>query len=175
MELKFKDADFQINSKGAWLMIRLPLEEIKKIVSKIDSERVFSLIIKPYIKKRTKSQNALLWELCGQLATQIRSTPIEVYRTLIREVGNNFEAISLPTEHAKHFIDVWGQNGIGYICDIVGEVQGMTDIICYYGSSSYDRVQMSALIDLLMQECEEFGIDTTNPQFKALVEGDFNA
>lgn len=36
-------------------------------------------------------------------------------------------------------------------------------MILYFGSSSYDTVQMSRLIDLLIEDCKAQGIETATP------------
>ena len=33
-------------------------------------------------------------------------------------------------------------------------------LLCYYGSSTYSTVQMGRLIDLIVQDCKEQGIET---------------
>ena len=40
----------------------------------------------------------------------------------------------------------------------------VTHIMAYYGSSTYDSKQMSQLIDLLVTDCKEQGIETATPE-----------
>ena len=43
------------------------------------------------------------------------------------------------------------------------KLPGCTNVILYYGSSSYDTEQMSSLIDLLVDDCKAQGIETATP------------
>ena len=43
------------------------------------------------------------------------------------------------------------------------KLPGYTNICAYYGSSTYDTVQMSRLIDLIVQECRQQDIETLTP------------
>ena len=55
--------------------------------------------------------------------------------------------------------------GIGFVYDIVTERKdGFTDVMLYYGSSTYDTAQMSRLINMIVQDCEIFGIETKDPE-----------
>lgn len=40
---------------------------------------------------------------------------------------------------------------------------GYNNIKCYYGSSVYDKEQMTRLIDQLIADCKENGIETRTP------------
>ena len=43
------------------------------------------------------------------------------------------------------------------------KIDGCTNVIVYYGSSTYDSKQMSVLIDRIVQDCKELGIETLPP------------
>ena len=65
---------------------------------------------------------------------------------------------------AATFKRVWGQHGLGWFVDDVDEDTGGSVILrAYYGSSTYNRKQMAALIDLVVQDCKQLGIDTLTP------------
>ena len=42
--------------------------------------------------------------------------------------------------------------------------KGFTNVITYYGSSSYNTAEMTKLIDLIVQECKQLGIETKTPE-----------
>jgi low affinity Fe/Cu permease len=51
------------------------------------------------------------------------------------------------------------------------KLPGCTVVILYYGSSSYDTAQMSALIDSLVQDAQALGIETRSPnEIQALLD-----
>ena len=43
------------------------------------------------------------------------------------------------------------------------KIPGCTNVILYYGSSAYDTNQMSRLIDRIVQDCKDAGIETLTP------------
>lgn len=46
-------------------------------------------------------------------------------------------------------------------------------MLAYYGSSDFDRAQMSRLIDNLMWDCEAVGVETLPPDKVALLKEDW--
>lgn len=116
--------------------------------------------------KRSKDANAYMWELVGQVAEKIQSTPTQIYRELVRDYGI-FEILPVKTEHVDHWRETWGRNGIGWITEDLGECRnhaGYHNIRTYYGTSVYDTKQMARLIDGLVDECKALGIETLTPQ-----------
>ena len=59
---------------------------------------------------------------------------------------------------------------LGWLTDAFpSKLPGCTNVILYYGSSCYDTKQMSRLIDLVVEDCKEQGIDTATPAEIALL------
>ena len=121
------------------------------------------LTIKPYKPKRSLSANAYLWVLVGKLADKTGLPPDEIYRNAIRAVG--ISQLMVVNARAVSTIDhVWQAYGLGWFTERVDEDRdGDVILRAYYGSSSYDRKQMAALIDYVVQDCRAIGIDTMTP------------
>ena len=66
----------------------------------------------------------------------------------------------------ERWVEIWQSNGDGWVCEIMGDskIEGYVNVRSYYGSSQYDTAQMSRLIDLIVQECRQQGIETATPQ-----------
>lgn len=135
-----------------------------------DAEKL-SFKISKYRKKRSLDANAYFWVLCGKLAAKTKQDKIELYRELIRSIGDNFEILPIRNEAVEKFVLNWGRNDdgkkrLGWVCDILGEskLEGYTNVCAYYGSSTYDSKQMSDLIDNIIFECKEQGIQTETPE-----------
>lgn len=125
-----------------------------------------SVTAKKWRKKRSLDANAYFWVLAGKLAAKLGTTTTEVYRQYIREIGDNFDIVLAQNHTVERYRRVWQSNGIGWICDILGESKKNPDctvLCCYYGSSTYNTAQMSHLIDLIVQDCKEQGIETMTP------------
>ena len=58
----------------------------------------------------------------------------------------------------------WEHNGLGWQTDtMASRIPGCTNVILYYGSSTYNTRQMSHLIDMAVQDCQEQDIETLSP------------
>ena len=137
----------------------------------LDKNKKYELVIKEHRKRRSKDANAYFWELLDQLATKIRMGKRELYRELIRDIGGVSTIVCTKNEAVPVLIDKWSQNGIGWFADIEeSKIEGCSNVILYYGSSTYDSSQMSRLIDRLIFECNIVGIDTTDLKTKTLLE-----
>lgn len=140
------------------------IKEIEDMVNKEDVE--YEIEIKPYKAKRTNDANAYMWVLCNKIALALGkgSTKEEVYREAVRKVGV-FEILPIKKEAVSRFIQSWSRNGMGWVCDNTGrsKLQGFENIIAYYGSSTYNTKEMSVLIDYLVDEAKDYGIETLPP------------
>lgn len=122
--------------------------------------------IKKHREKRSLDANAYFWTLCGKLAACLRLPKDEVYRNLIKEIGDNFEITPIRNDAVDKWIENWNERGVGWVCENLGpsKLPGYTNIINYFGSSTYDTRQMSALIDAVVFECKAQGIETLSPE-----------
>ena len=124
--------------------------------------------------KRSTEANAYLWVLLGKLANKLRSNPVEVYRQYIKDVGNNYEILPVKDVAVEKFKEVWTSKGYGWICEKHSESRfpGYTNLICFYGSSTYDTAQMSKMIDMVVADCKEQGIETLpEEELKSIIGG----
>ena len=137
----------------------------------LDKNKKYELVIKEYRKRRSKDANAYFWEFLDRLATKMRMGKQELYRELIRDIGGVSTIVCTKNEAVPVLIDKWSQNGIGWFADVEeSKIAGCSNVILYYGSSTYDPSQMARLIDRLISDCNMVGIDTTDLKTKALLE-----
>lgn len=158
--LKFKKA--QIVKRHLCLLVD-NLPAAAQFVDSMKDGAEYTVTIKR--QKRSLTANAYAWQLMGQLAKAFGIPTNEVYRNLILEIGDNFEIIILREDAVQSFTDHWQEKGLGWIVRPVGEhvLRGYVEVAVYYGSSTYDSKQMSELIDLIVLECKEQGIETLPP------------
>lgn len=162
MEIRFKRNEFQ------WHLPKI-LEEIKYLEE--DKEYIFE--IRPFRKRRSLDANAYFWVLVSKLAEQLRITKEEVYRECIRNIGGNSEIVCVKTQAVERLCQGWQKNGLGWIAETFpSKLEGCTNVTLYYGSSTYDSKQMSDLIEIVVQECKELGIETMTPaELSLLLDG----
>lgn len=111
-------------------------------------------------KKRGLNANGYAWALIGELQEKLRVPKEEIYREYIRRCGP-FEVVPIKDEAVQRFIEGWGNNGLGWVCDTTkSKLNGYTNVLAYYGSSSYNTKEMGVLLDTIVEDCIEQGIPT---------------
>ena len=143
---------------GSWLclhvknapMARVECEQMKK-------GKLYCAEVKRKYDKRSGRANAYLWQMLGKLAAVLGMKRDEVYRSYIPEVGDNYRLVPYANEQQRDLIaNLWEKQGLGWVTqDCNGGL-----LMCYYGSSTYNTVQMGRLIDMIVQDCKEQGIET---------------
>ena len=126
-----------------------------------DTEKYYTLEISEKKAKRSLDANAYCWVLIGKLAEVLRIPADEVYREAIRKAGG-YTVIPIISPAVSRFTEIWESHGLGWVVDIIGEskLDGFMNLRCYHGSSSYSSFEMSRLIDEIVFECKENGIET---------------
>ena len=132
------------------------------------------LEFKKFREKRSLDANAYAWVLIGKIAEKIGHKRDDIYRASIREVGD-YITVCVKNEKLAQFRSSWERNGLGWMTEeFPSRIEGCTNVNCFRGSSEYDREQMSRLIDNLVQDAKELGIQTETPdkiaEMKALWE-----
>ena len=123
-----------------------------------------SIEIKKFRKRRSLDANAYAWVLIDKLAAVMRLPKEEIYRETIRNIGGVSETVCVKNSAVERLCAGWSRNGLGWFAETFpSKLEGCTNAILYYGSSSYDSKQMSDLIDLLVTTCTDYGIETASP------------
>lgn len=123
--------------------------------------KTYVLTIKEQKRRRSLDANAYAWVLLDKLAERLREPKEDIYRGYIREIGGNSEIVCVRSEAAEQLCEGWAHNGIGWQAETMpSKLAGCTNVVLYYGSSTYDTAQMSRLIDLIVQDCKALGIET---------------
>jgi hypothetical protein len=163
----------EVKLEGGWLMIRPELGEYNNAMNLVRNhkDRLYTLEVKEFRKKRSLDANAYAWVLIGKIADALRITPKEIYRQAILNIGGNYEIIPIKEEAVQKFKEIWEAQGLGWPCVNMGKsnVYGYRNLRAYYGSSTYDTRQMSQLIDNLVQDCKALGIETMTPEKLSLL------
>lgn len=127
----------------------------KPMVAKIDRKR----------KKRSLDANSYMWVLCDKIAQVLQSSKEMVYQDAIRSVGI-FTTTLVQNDAVDFTIAHWDSFGVGNFAMATHESNknpGCTVIRLYFGSSTYDTAEMSRLIDYIVSEAKELGVETMTP------------
>lgn len=130
-----------------------------------------NLDIKKRIKKRSLDANGYMWVLLGKLQDALNIPKENIYKDLIKNIGV-YEVIPIKDAAVEKFTNAWSKNGIGWVTETMpSKLKGYTNVIAYYGSSTYNSKEMSRLVDLVVQECKIQGIETeTQEKINALLD-----
>lgn len=138
--------------------------------TEIDREQVWDL--SEHKKKRSRSQNSYYWEIIGQLAKVTKVSSNRIHNTYLRElglverIGDKLVTVFLPdSDQAENDV----LESMTYHLKPTSATRVGSDGITYRGylmlrgSSTYNVSEMSALLDLLIQDAKEQGIQVIPP------------
>lgn len=121
-------------------------------------------------KKRSHDSNSYAWLLIDKIAEAVRLPKIEVYRNAIKGIGGVSDIVCVKNDAVEKLRHNWEKNGIGWTTETMpSKLDGCTNVVLYYGSSSYDVRQMSVLIDRLVEDARSLGIETMPPERLAVM------
>ncbi len=164
-------AKWMQDSEGTWISFCVPAAVAAGMVSEVETGE-HQLVLKKQSKKRSLDANGYFWTLVGSLSAKIGSTPKEIYREYIRDIGGNYYIVPVRKDLVVKFCDEWCAGHDGRIAEDMGPCRnttGYNNIRVYIGSSDYDSVQMGRLIDMAIADCKECGIETITPKDRDLL------
>lgn len=149
---------------GEWLSFQT--NQALEFLKTIEDGKTYEITIKEFKNKRSLNANAYAFSLISKLASANGLTVEEVYKKYMREIGGNTDVICIQDRAVDTFRKHWASQGLGWQTDILdSKIKGCTNVVVYYGSSTFDRKEMSVFIDHIVQDCEAIGIPTmTNKQ-----------
>lgn len=140
------------------------LNDFKQLVDDMNGCEKLSIEIKPFRARRSLDANAYAWVLMDKLAEKMVMSKVDIYREYIRHIGGNSETVCVKNSAVERLCEGWGKNGIGWQTEsFPSKIEGCTNVILYYGSSTYDSAQMTRLLDLIIQDCKQVGIPVETP------------
>lgn len=153
------DINIDFNTRKPKISLLLDTKELD-IVEELKNENKLNVELKKYRKKRSLDANAYCWVLCDKIAKQIGNiTKEDVYKDAILNIGT-FEPMIIEEKAYENFKRIWERQGLGFLIQEVSRKDKCIKVHCYYGSSTYDSKEMSLLIDLIVQQAKEIGIET---------------
>lgn len=125
-------------------------------VNDIQSCEKLSIRAVRYKGRRSLDANALLWLCLGRIAEALRSDKWEVYLQMLKRYGK-YTYICVKPAVVDAVKAQWRE------CEEIGKVningQEAVQMLCYFGSSTYDTKEFSVLLDGVISEMKEMGIE----------------
>lgn len=165
MEARTDKLRWSVDQDGTWIHLLVSDGQEARRYAEANADRPQRIKLTQWREKRSLTANAYAWVLLGKLSEVLRIPAVEIYRQIIPGVGGNTAALSVPIDSLDVLRDGWRNNGLGWIVEVIGisDTPGMIDVLLYYGSSVYDTAQMARLIDLIIEECRDNGVEHLPP------------
>lgn len=146
------------SQKGELLLQVNELQDFKDLVDQYNTKEKLSIEIKQYRRKRSLDANAYCWVLIGEIANVLRATKDEIYLDMLKKYGQQFivKIKNRDKERFERTQKYWEVH------------ETLTDGKAQYyrlfiGSSEYDSHEMSILIDGIISEATQMGIQVETP------------
>lgn len=155
MELKFDKCKYHIDNEGFWLSLKIiNIPQAKAFIENMP-QKLHIAILKVFRQKRSLDSNAYAWKLITEIGNVLKANKENIYFTMLKRYGQS-ELMSVRSDidvkgYFKHYEEVakvW-----------LKDVQ-FTHYRVFKGSSEFDTKEMSILIDGIVSEAKELGIET---------------
>ena len=138
--------------------VQAEVEELQDIISK---GKGLTAEIKQFRHKRSLDSNSYLWVLLSEMANVLHTTKDELYLRVLGDYGV-FTHLVVKENVVERVKNEWKLvKELGKV--IINGKEGI-QLQVYFGSSGYDTKEMCTLLDGVVQEAKELGINTATPQ-----------
>jgi hypothetical protein len=124
------------------------------MLAKLEDDTVYDVV--PHREKRSLNANGLLWACISEIANKIGHDKWSVYLNMLKSYGQYTYVLCKPHAVAK-MKEIWRET------EEIGEVdvngQKSVQLLCYYGSSTYTTKEFSRLLDGVIQEMKNIGLE----------------
>lgn len=131
--------------------------EITKWLFDQNKEKLYE--IKEYNKKRSLNSNSYCWVLIGKIADVLRAKKDEIYIQMLEDYG---QSMLIPLEEGKKPDGYFKYFKYITKSELNGKKADWYKV--FKGSSNYDSKEMAVLIDGIIYEARELGIETIPPE-----------
>lgn len=142
----------------------------KDILPQMEQGKRYTVEIKEYSEKRSNNANRLLWSILSQCAEILHTDKEELYRNYIPKVGQ-YRDWDLPEDRVNTFRHAWESQGTGWVTERVDYAWNgdLVTVRAYYGSSTFSKKRMSYMIDMVVQDAKELGVDCMTEKERSLL------
>lgn len=125
-------------------------------------DKDLAIELKPWRSRRSTTANGLLWHCIGVIANaqlgEQKLEPFEIYKSLLRKYGQ-FTMIRVKANAVEAFRRSYREvDEVGRWCDADGTE--WVDLLCYFGSSQYDAHEFGMLLDGVIDDMKQAGLET---------------
>lgn len=136
----------------------LKIADLLPIIFNLDREKIYDVEIKEHKNKRSLNANSYAWALINKLGNKLRMSKDDIYIMMLDRYGQS-EVVSVRSDiDVKGYFQYFKEIGRGFV-----QGKEFTHYKVFKGSSQYDTKEMSILIDGIVSECQDLGIETMTP------------
>ena len=141
------------------------IAEIEALRDELTVNEEYILTVKKKRGKRSLDANGYAWQLMSKLAAKTGKSAVDIYREQIKDMYT-YTVVCVQNRALERTKELWEGKGIGWIAEELGAARNVpecTTLRLVYGSSVFNTKEMSDLIDKIVYECQQFGIETATP------------
>ena len=125
------------------------------VLQSLSSEEKYQITIEKPKKKRSLDANGMLWACIGEIASTLRADKWDIYLQMLKRYGK-YTYIVVKENVVEAVKKQWRE------CEVIGEIdihgaKGV-QMLCYFGSSTYDSKEFSVLLDGVISEMKDIGL-----------------
>ena len=133
---------------------------LNNLLQHVNNGKKLDVQIKKYRKKRSLDANAYFWQLISKIAVELNNDKWDIYLAMLKRYGK-YTYIAVKPNVVDAVKAQWRET------EEVGEIEingkKAIQLLCYFGSSTYNSKEMSTLIEGTVYEAKELGIETLPP------------
>lgn len=162
LDIIFSKAKWHEDESGLWLSLCVESANRSRVLEFVRELKPspMSAHITAYRKRRSLNANAYLWVLLQKIAEAVGTDKDEVYIDMLGKYGI-YTHIIVKEELVERIKSEWRL--VKELGEVTVKGKKGIQLQCYFGSSGYDTKEMSVLIDGVVSECRDLGIDTMTP------------
>ena len=130
-------------------------EQPQDELNKLSLCELLSIEVKKFRKKRSLDANAMLWACLSELAVAMHSDKWSVYLLMLKRYGK-YTYICVRPHVVEAVKAQWRECEEIGVVDINGEET--VQMLCYFGSSTYNTKEFSRLLEGVISEMKEVGL-----------------
>lgn len=158
-----------INVFGGCLQLAIPLAlytQVAQLQQAANSGKELEVEITIRRKRRSLNANAYLWQVLGQMAAVLRTDKDEVYLTMLERYGVYTHVCVKPAAVERVKQEWRAARELG---ELTINGQKAVQLQCYFGSHTYNSKEFSVLLDGVLDEAKELGIEILSEADKDLL------
>ena len=157
MEAQGKIVDVSRELTTNKVRITFVINELPSALDALTGCDALDITAKRHREKRSLNANALFWKCIGDISSALRTDKWDVYLMMLKRYGI-YTYLCVKPDAVEMMKRMWRESEVIGTVDINGETA--VQMLCYYGSSTYDTKQFSVLLDGVIDEMKHIGLET---------------